>query len=214
MLLELMEGVIKKVRKEEDATDPSKERSKEDEDRIKNESQRLETLMATQPPTTPAPARAGDERKDVCRIAESAVLYGARQAELIYQNLFRGGQLPTQEELTRLLRDSSGNVVDPVDAWLIIQDQQWPEYFYSTRSWADKYWHRTRKWPLTKSQMFDYLKADEIRYREAYMSSGLQMRLGLGNSPEQSSYPLYNMVLREQAKQQQNSPQADQVSYM
>lgn len=221
MLEEMIGGIAQKHRDRDAANNRTEKPSWDDEDRIRNEVQRLATLMATQPPTASAPAQPGRELEDLYKTAEMLVLYGMQQAEQKYQNLFRGGQLPTQEELTKLVVDGAGNLVAPKDKWLIIQPQERPDLFFSTRSWADKYWRRDPTKRLKETEMFHVLMADEIRYRQAYKSCFFHKRFGVWDPrmdryrrPEQSSYPYYNMRQREHAIQQQQASTVPSVMYL
>lgn len=217
MLEEMIAGIAQKHRDKDAAYDRTQKPSWDDEDRIRNNYQRLATLIATQPPTAPTSPQAGRELKDFYRTAEALILHGARGAEQTYLNLFRGGRLPTQEELTKLVTDSAGNPVAPRVRWLIIQHQEVPGKFFSTVSWADEHWHRDPTKHLNESEMMHVLRADEFRYRQAYKSCIMFRSLPQGPlkpRSEQSSYPYYNMRQREHAIQEQQALTAANVIYL
>ncbi|KAF1912078.1 hypothetical protein BDU57DRAFT_78366 [Ampelomyces quisqualis] len=210
-LKEMMEGVLRKLQMQEETTRTTEERMKLTEERIKLESQRLATMIATQPPSAPPQAQASQERELLYELAKTAALHGAEKARVVYQNTFCGGNLPTMVQLRELVTDvdQTGNLIHPALMWqMLIEPQQFPQYFYSTRPWIAHPWRSTLTVPRTQEEIFACLKADEARYRSAFWASNIQMKLG-GNIERQgkSRFPLHEAIQRAQRSQlQQQQP--------
>jgi hypothetical protein len=185
---EMVEEMLQRLEQQEETI-------KKSEERMKNETERLATLIATQPPTS-TPAQSYKENKILFRIAEVAAVQGAKQASLSYQKMVRDGHLPAMQRAIK----------EPVSDrfWLMMEPQNDPGHFCSTKSWAAQHWRRTLSVPMTQEEMFASLKADEARYRSAFITSAVQMMLG-GNVERRlkSRYPLHNLLQRQMEEQEQ-----------
>jgi hypothetical protein len=178
--------------------------TKATKEHISVEAQRLATLITTQPPSAPAPAKTWQDLSILYRVAEEAALHGAQTASLAYQKYFCDEHLPTIEQARQLLQDHAGNTVDPRHSWLILEPENDPRFFCSTISRCPPNWRRTLRVPMNEDEMYACLTADAARYRSQFMTSSVQMLFG-GNIERQnrSQYPVINMEREREANVQQ-----------
>jgi hypothetical protein len=162
--------------------------------------------IEAQPPVQPR-----QDTNFLYHVAEEATMYGAEIASLAYQKHFCDGRLPAVGQARQLIRDNTGNIVDPRYSWLTLEPGNDPQYFYSTMSRCPPGWRCTLSVQMTTEEMYSCLRADAVRYCSAFMTSPLQMQFG-GNIERQdkSQYPLINMEwerLRSLQQQHQEQPQ-------
>jgi hypothetical protein len=167
---------------------------------ISIESQRLATLLKTQPPSAPPPAQLWQDLKFLYRVAEEAALYGAQIDILDYQKHFCDGRVPIIEQDRQLLQENAGHVINPRRSWLVMEPGNDPRFFCSTTSRCPPNWRRTLRVPMNENEMYACLTTDAARYRFEFMTSAVQMLFG-GNveRQNQSRYPLVEMGRERQA---------------